>query len=90
MRKLHLTKNSISWGLHISLGALAVLLPVAKGWPHGQLAGSLVILVYALIKEAWWDRVYEDEETSGGWWGGCQDFFGYLAGVWLANMILFL
>lgn len=89
MNKLHLTKTSLSNGLHVSLGALGVLLPVAKGWPHGQLYGSAFVIFYALIKEFYFDLKYEDEETSGGIWGGCQDFFGYLCGAWLANMILF-
>jgi hypothetical protein len=90
MSRLHLTKTSLSNGLHASLGALGVLLPAAKGWSHPQFYGSAAVIVYAAVKEFWWDLRYEDEETSGGWWGGVQDFAGYLAGLWVANMILFL
>lgn len=86
----HITMNQAAQSAHVAWGAGAVLLPVAKHWPHGQLIGSLAMVVFAAVKELWWDLKYEDLETSGGLAGGIKDLLGYCFGIWLANMILFL
>ena len=90
MKKIHLSFNAVAHTLHVTIGSLGVFFPVAMGWWHGQLFGSAAMILYAVLKEFIFDIHFEDPATSGGWWGSCKDFAGYLAGIWVANMILFL
>jgi hypothetical protein len=83
--KLNPSYNSVAQTLHVALGALGVFVPVAMEWRNGQLHGSIFILVYAAIKEGWYDRHYENVETRGSGW---LDFAFYAVGVVAANMLL--
>lgn len=87
---IDLTLDEVATGLHIALGALFVTFPVCWGVHHARLWGSGVCIVFAVIKEFWFDLKYEDIETSGGVSGGVLDFAGYCGGVLLANLLLLI
>lgn len=77
---------------HVCMGALFVLLPyvvaIHHPFTHPRLIGSVVGVMFAAIKEGWYDRIYEDPQTNGGLKGGILDFCGYMAGILSANLIL--
>lgn len=79
--------NALAQGLHVALGALGVTLPVAAGMENGQMWGTLATLLFAAIKEAFWDPRYEDPETRGS---GLEDFTYYTLGILLASVMLAL
>lgn len=85
---IDLSIDTVSQGLHVSLGAIFVILPAAWGWENARLWGSLIGIMYALVKEFWFDLRYEDAQTSGGIKGGWRDFSFYLVGIGLANLLL--
>lgn len=84
---IHLTFNEVAQTSHVGLGAAAVLLAVAKGWPHGQLIASGAMVIFALVKELWFDVHYEDIETQGNRW---VDLSFWLIGIGLANIAIWL
>ncbi len=83
--KINLSANVLAQGLHVSLGALGVFVPVAMVAPHGQAVGSVVTLVFAAIKESWFDQHFEDAATAASGW---VDFSFYVVGVGAANLLL--
>jgi len=87
---IHLTMNTVANVLHVAIGVLFIAVPVAWGIHFAQAWGTGTCLVYAIIKEFLVDIYFEDEETSGGYIGGCKDFLGYLAGLLLGNLIVIL
>jgi hypothetical protein len=87
---IDLSLDEVADGLHLALGAIFVLVPASKGWHHGVFLGSILGIVYGVIKEFWFDLRYESLETSGGIRGGVIDLCGYIAGIALANLILVL
>jgi hypothetical protein len=86
--KLNLNMNQVSQGLHDALGALFLLIPVAKGWHHPRVKGAEVGIAYAAIKEFIFDIKFETYETSGGWIGGLKDFSFYVVGLAAAWVVL--
>jgi hypothetical protein len=87
---VHLSMNQVAQTLHVTLGMLFVLIPVAMNWHDPRLIGTSVGLLFALIKEFWWDLKYEDEGTSGGLSGSRQDFIYYCTGILVANGLLLI
>lgn len=87
---IHLSMGKVANALHVALGALFVFIPVAKGWSNGIVWGNIACLVFAVIKEMWFDIHYEDEQTSGGYIGGLKDLCGYIIGLAIANLILII
>jgi hypothetical protein len=85
---IHLSMNQVAQTLHVFIGVVFVTLPVCWGWSHAQMIGSLVGVVYALLKEFIFDLEFEDEMTSGGFSGSCEDFAYYLVGIGIANLLL--
>jgi len=61
------------------------MVPVALRMENGRMWGTLATLVFAALKEAWWDEHFEDPETRGS---GLQDFAHYLLGLGLAFIVL--
>ena len=83
--KQHLSMNQVSQGLHVCLGVLFLALPAAWHWRHGKLIGLGIGILYAAIKEGWYDVYYEDTETRGS---GLVDFAFYCLGMGIALLIL--
>ena len=80
--------DQVAQGLHIALGALFVLIPVAKHWTQSPpLWGSAAGLVFGAVKEGWYDVHFEDAATRGSGW---RDFIHYVYGIALANLLLIL
>ena len=70
--------------VHVCLGALAILITVLFGGQHAQWYAVAGVLVFAAVKEFWWDIHYETPVTSGGYKGGFTDFMGYVTGLAVA------
>lgn len=85
---IDLSMDEVAQTLHVTLGMLFVLLPVAWGWHNAKIWGSFYALLYACIKEFWFDLHYEDEPTSGGWSGSFKDFAFYVVGIVAANILV--
>lgn len=78
--------QSVSDNAHAAGGACAVFGCTAVwGMP---VTGFLLIMLFAGIKEFWYDFRYERPEISGGFAGSRRDFFGYLVGAVVALMIV--
>ena len=81
---ISLTMNQVAQGLHVALGALGVALP---GWLFGNRAaviGGAAAILFAAVKEAWWDKKYETPETAGSGW---EDFAFWVLGVAIAGTL---
>ena len=81
---ISLTMNQVAQGLHAALGALCVALP---GWLFGNRAaviGGAAAILFAAVKEAWWDKKYETPETAGSGW---EDFAFWVMGVAIAGTL---
>jgi len=87
---IKLSENSIAQTAHFFIGTTLVLIPVAMKWPDPRLIGSLGSLVFAAIKEFYFDIKYEDPATCGGWEGSLEDFSWYCAGIIAVNLLLCL
>ena len=87
---IKLDLQEVSDGLHVALGAIFVLLPVCWEWHFAQAWGTGLGILFAIIKEMWFDIHYEDCETSGGYPGGFRDMAGYFVGILLANLLVIL
>ncbi len=84
MRK-HLNFDELAQGLHTALGALFLMIPVAKSWPHPRTTGLFLGILYAAWKEGWYDVHYETLVTRGSGW---RDFSFYLLGMAMAWIVL--
>jgi hypothetical protein len=76
--KIQLTMNTVAQGLHVTLGALCVAFP---GWLWGNRAavvGAGSALVFAAIKEGWFDSTFEAPATAGNGW---EDFGFWALGI---------
>ena len=78
---IDLSINEVAQGLHAALGALFITFPVAMGLAHAELWGAGVGVLYAAIKEFWFDLNFETLEASGGLPGSVEDFVFYLVGM---------
>ncbi len=87
---ISLSEDNVTQGLHAALGALFVMVPVAMAWHHPKAIGTGVGIIFAAIKEFWFDIHFETPETSGGWSGGVRDFSFYIIGIIAANAVLFI
>ena len=89
---IDLSLQNVSDGLHVALGALFVLVPVAISlhhpFGHPRVLGSVVGVLWATIKEFYIDPTYEDVATSGGPAGDVRDFLGYVLGIGVGLLIL--
>jgi hypothetical protein len=85
---IDLSINEVAQGLHAALGALFITFPVAMGIPHAELWGGGVGVLYAAIKEFWFDLNFETVESSGGFAGSVEDFVFYLIGMLGAGAML--
>ena len=84
MKMISLTMNQVAQGLHAALGALCVALP---GWLFGNRAaviGGALAILFAAVKEGWWDKKYETPETAGSGW---EDFAFWVMGVAIAGTL---
>lgn len=84
---LELNFDEVSQASHVFLGALIVMACVAKGLYHPQLIGSLIAIVWAALKEFYFDHFYEDPVTRGS---DLEDFIYYCVGVLAANVFLWI
>lgn len=55
---------------------------IIPGW-HIRCTWASGIMVYAAVKEYWFDARYEKNPPQT-FWMNTQDFIGYVAGAWLA------
>ena len=71
---------------HLCGGALAVALPAAMlpGFVGAPFVGFGAILIFAAVKEFWWDLRHETPTESGGIGGGWEDFSHYCMGAVIA------
>lgn len=69
---------------HILSGALAVFAPLALSGEKAMWIGALVITIWALVKEFWYDERYESKEERGS---NFRDFFFYVSGAAIALSI---
>lgn len=83
---ISLSDEDVTQGLHICLGAIFILLPVCWEWHFAQLWGTGIGLIFAAVKEFFWDIRFEDPATSGGWKGSTEDFYFYVLGIVLGNV----
>lgn len=82
-----LSEDSITQGLHVSLGVNFVVVPVFFGM---NVATAVVVSIgYALVKEFFVDIVFETPDTSGGWLGSFKDFCYYMVGVGVAIALIY-
>jgi hypothetical protein len=88
MNRFSLSSNTLAQGLHVALGSLAVSLP---GWlwgTHAATIGAVSALVFAGIKEAWFDPHFETPATAGSGW---EDFGFWCVGIvaaWLLRLLV--
>lgn len=73
---------------HFAWGAIVVLLPVVlfRRWIHPKwvmLVVDILFVVYALVKEEWYDEIYEIPVERGRDW---EDIITYLSGLLLGNL----
>lgn len=87
---IDLSEADLADGLHLALGIIFVILPVALGVHNGRYWGSGAGFVFGIIKEFWFDLAYEDEKTSGGIKGGWIDLAGYVCGIVMGNLLLLI
>ena len=79
------TFNAVSQVGHFTAGCLAVFAPVAL--THRLLWGAVgagLIVIFAGIKEGWWDRRFETPAVRGS---SLEDFVFYLAGAALSFLL---
>lgn len=87
--KISLSANILAQALHCAFGGLCVTLP---GWLFASnkaaLIGTACAIVFAAVKEAWFDPRYETVETAGS---GFEDFAFWLAGIgaaWILRVVI--
>ncbi len=87
--KLVLSFNQVSQASHVFLGALLVALPIARGgmhfWP--VFTGHLLAGGFAALKEFFFDADFESPATRGS---DREDFVFYLAGIVIADLVIFV
>jgi len=83
------TYNELAQAAHF-FGAAFVVLASGRFGPHLHWYFSAALIIYALLKEFWYDLHYERPEVSGGIKGGIVDFSFYALGVLVANLLLWV
>jgi ABC-type dipeptide/oligopeptide/nickel transport system permease component len=69
---------------HALAGYAAVLTLVLLGVPHAVVVACVIVTLYALVKEFWWDYKYEDAVTRGS---SLEDFVFYIVGLILGIIV---
>lgn len=82
------TFNSVCQIAHTLAGALIVVL--AAFLFHDPLFGVIFAIVWAGLKEFWYDLAYEPLAISGGLAGSWEDFAFYLVGAGLGYGVAWL
>jgi hypothetical protein len=76
--------NSVAQTGHTIAGALAVFAPLVLIGPMWRFVGAGVIVLWALVKEFWWDQHYETPEIRGS---SLEDFTFYCVGAGIALLV---
>lgn len=83
---LSLSFDEVAQASHVAIAAAVVGLASARF--HTTLAkfiGSMVVILFATVKEFWFDKTYEDPVTRGS---DFEDWSYYLVGMTAALLIL--
>lgn len=81
------TYNELAQTAHF-FGAGFVVLAAGRFGPHLHWYLTGLLMLYAGVKEFWYDLRYETPEVSGGVKGGVVDLSFYALGVLVANLLL--
>lgn len=82
---LTLTFNEVAQASHFFIGAWAVATSQAIWRGDAKFWASLGVLLFAAVKEFWYDHTYESPETRGS---DLEDFLFYVFGVAAELVIL--
>jgi hypothetical protein len=82
---LTLTFNEVAQAAHFFIGAWAVATSQAIWRGNAKFWASLGVLLFAAVKEFWYDHTYESPATRGS---DLEDFLFYVFGVAVELLIL--
>lgn len=83
-----LSLNEVAQASHVAIGAAVVALAAARfpsNAPLAKFIGTAIVVVWALVKEFWFDKNFEDAVTRGS---DIEDFLYYIVGATAALLIL--
>lgn len=83
------TYDNLAQTAHALAGYAIVLTASQFGGKPPIVVGGLFV-VYAAVKEFWFDIHYETPEVSGGWSGGVKDFAFYMVGLAAGLIVIWL
>jgi hypothetical protein len=81
------TFNELAQAAH-ALAGYGLILTAARIGHVAIIVVCLLLVVYAAIKEFWFDMRYERPEVSGGFKGGVEDFSFYMIGMVVGLIVL--
>lgn len=73
-----------------ALAGYAVVLTASQFGTKPLIVVAGLFVVYAAVKEFWFDIHYEKPEVSGGWTGGVKDFAFYMVGLIAGLIVIWL
>lgn len=78
--KLDPSPNAVAQWAHFQTGVIFTL--IGNGVP-----GAVACVIYASLKEGWWDRHFESKEVAGSAW---EDWIWHICGCSTALVYLWL
>ena len=78
---------SVSDNAHFLGASTVVYGSVLLGGSHALLWAAIVVVIFAGIKEGLWDPKHETPAVAGSGW---RDFFGYMAGLAVSLLTIYI
>jgi hypothetical protein len=83
------TYDNLAQAAH-ALAGYGIVLTAARYGYIPLVVVSVLLIIYAAVKEFWFDLAYERPDVSGGLLGGWKDFSFYMVGLIAGLVVLWL